>query len=134
MTMTAITTIRLGLAAFALAAAPILTPAPAFAHGSMKPQHGGMVQMSSEIMVELVKGPRGIDVYVSEEDEPIAATSFDAKLSVTAGGAKSDVVLKPQAGNKFSAPGARAAKGAKLVVTLVDKGDRAKTFATFLVK
>ena len=133
--MTARTAIRLGLAALALTAtAPLLTAAPAFAHGSLKPQHGGMVQMSGEIMVELVKAPKGIDVYVSEEDEPVAANRFDAKMSVTIGSAKSDAVLKPQAGNKFSAPGVKAPKGTKIVVTLVDKGDRARTFATFLVK
>jgi len=60
---------RTGLAALALAA----LPASAFAHGSMKPQHGGLVHMSGETLIELVTGPKGVDVYLSEEDEPVPA-------------------------------------------------------------
>lgn len=120
---------RTGLTALALAA----LPATAFAHGSMKPQHGGLVQMTGETMFELVAGPKGVDVYLSEEDEPIPAAGYTAKLTQTAGGAKTEAALKPAGGNKLSAPGFRAAKGAKIVVALVDKGG-AKTFATFQTK
>ena len=120
---------RMGLTALALAA----TPAMLHAHGSMKPQHGGMVQMTGETMFELVSGPKGVDVYLSEEDEPMAAAAFTAKLTQTAAGKKTDAVLKPAGGNKLSAPGFKPAKGAKLVVALVDKSG-AKTFATFQAK
>ena len=34
----------------------------AHAHGSMKPSHGGVVQMSGEIMVELVTKPRSLAI------------------------------------------------------------------------
>ena len=61
--------IRSGIAALALIAAPAMLQA----HGSMKPQHGGMVQMTGETVFELVAGPKGVDVYLSEEDEPLAA-------------------------------------------------------------
>lgn len=117
---------RAGIAALALAA----IPATAVAHGSMKPQHGGLVQMSGETMIELVSGPKGVDVYLSEEDEPVAAASYTAKLTQTAAGAKTEAVLKPAGGNKLIAAGFKAIKGAKMVVALVDKGG-AKIFATF---
>ncbi|BBF72150.1 MULTISPECIES: hypothetical protein [Sphingomonadaceae] len=117
------------LAAFALIAAPAML----HAHGSMKPQHGGMVQMTGETMIELVAGPKGVDVYLSEEDEPLAAASFTAKLTQTAAGTKTEAALKPAGGNKLSAGGFKAAKGAKLVVALVDKSG-AKSFATFQAK
>ncbi|WP_313803036.1 hypothetical protein [Sphingobium sp.] len=120
---------RAGLAALALAA----LPATAFAHGSMKPQHGGIVQMSGETLIELVSGPKGTDVYLSEEDEPVAATDYTAKLTQTLAGKKSEAALKPAGGNKLSAPGFKAAKGAKVVVALTDKGG-AKIFATFQTK
>ena len=120
---------RMGLTALALVAAPALL----HAHGSMKPQHGGMVQMTGETMFELVSGPKGVDVYLSEEDEPMAAAAFTAKLTQTAAGKKSEAILKPAGGNKLSAPGFKPAKGAKLVVALVDKSG-AKTFATFQAK
>lgn len=120
---------RSGVAALALMAAPTI----AHAHGSMKPQHGGLVQMSGETMIELVSGPKGVDVYLSEEDEPLAAAGFTAKLIQTAAGNKTEAVLKAAGGNKLSAPGFKAAKGAKLVVALVDKSG-AKIFATFQTK
>lgn len=120
---------RTAVAAVALAA----IPATAFAHGSMKPQHGGLVQMSGETMIELVSGPKGVDVYLSEEDEPVAAAGYTAKLTQTAAGAKTEAVLKPAGANKLTAAGFKAAKGAKLVVALVDKGG-AKIFATFQSK
>lgn len=120
---------RTGLAALALAA----LPATAFAHGSMKPQHGGLVQMSGETMIELVSGPKGVDVYLSEEDEPVAAAGYTAKLTQTAAGKKTEAALKAAGGNKLTAAGFKPARGAKLVVALVDKGG-AKIFATFQAK
>lgn len=121
--------IRSGIAALALIAAPAMLQA----HGSMKPQHGGMVQMTGETMFELVAGPKGVDVYLSEEDEPLAAVGYTAKLIQTVAGAKTEAVLTPAGGNRLSAPGFKAAKDAKLVVALIDKNG-AKTFATFQAK
>lgn len=118
------------LAGLMLVAAPVA----AEAHGSMKPSHGGIVTMSGEIMVELVRGPKGVDVYVTEEDEPIAASGLTAKITVTAGGAKKDTPLSPQSDNRLTAAGLKIPAGAKVVVSLVDKRDGAKTFATFTVK
>lgn len=120
---------RVGLTLAALIAAPAML----HAHGSMKPQHGGLVQMTGETMFELVTGPKGVDVYLSEEDEPIAAAGFTAKLVQTAGGAKTEAALKPAGGNKLTAAGFKATKGAKLVVMIVDKSG-AKTFASFQAK
>lgn len=121
--------LKAGLTALALIAAPAMLQA----HGSMKPLHGGMVQMTGETMFELVPGPKGVDLYLSEEDQPLVAANYTAKLTQTVAGKKTETLLKPAGGNKLSAPGFRAAKGAKLVVALVDKGG-AKTFATFQAK
>ncbi len=120
---------RTTLAAIALIAAPAML----HAHGSMKPQHGGLVHMTGETMFELVAGPKGVDVYLSEEDEPLAAAGFTATLTQTVAGAKTQAALKPAGGNKLSAVGFKAAKSAKLVVALVDKSGT-KSFATFQAK
>lgn len=120
---------RSGLAAFALLAAPAIV----HAHGSMKPQHGGMVQMTGETVFELVPTAKGVDVYLTEEDEPVAAASYTAKLTQTAAGRKTEAVLKAAGGNRLTAPGFKVAKGAKVVVALVDKGG-SKSFATFQAK
>lgn len=123
------TIFRAGMIALAMMA----TPAMLHAHGSMKPQHGGMVQMSGETMFELVTTPKGVDVYLSEEDEPLAAAGFTAKLTQTVAGQKTEAALKPAGGNKLTAAGFKPAKGAKLVVALIDKSG-AKSFATFQAK
>ena len=89
--------------------------------------------MSGETMVELVASPKGVDVYISEEDEPLPASAYTATLTQTASGQKSQAALKPAGGNKLSAPGFKAAKGAKIVVALVNKSG-AKVFTTFQTK
>lgn len=117
-----------------VAAALALAPAPALAHGSMKPSHGGVVQMSGEIMVELVTKATSLDIYVTEEDEPIPTSGFDGALIVTAAdGAKSRIALKPAVGNRFTSP-SRPPSGAKVVVSLTAKQGGAKTFTTFRMK
>ncbi|CDO34503.1 MULTISPECIES: hypothetical protein [Novosphingobium] len=122
-------------AASLLVAAPAaLIPGAAYAHGSMKPQHGGMVQMSGETLFELVKGAKGVDVYISEEDEPLPASDFSAKLIVTsASGAKSTSAMSAVKGNQFAAPGVKLQAGSKVVVSMVNKSSGAKTFASFKI-
>ncbi|WP_298283053.1 hypothetical protein [Novosphingobium sp.] len=118
------------LAGLSLAALPVV----AGAHGSTKPVHGGIVVMSGETVIEMVRAPKGVEIYLTEEDEPLAASGFDGKLIVTAGGAKQETALVPQAGNKLTAPGLKIPAGAKVVVSLTAKGSGAKTLASFAVK
>lgn len=121
--------LRTGLAAVALIAIPVAVEA----HGSMKPQHGGMVEMSGETVIELATTSKGVDVYLSEEDKPTPTAGFTAKLAQTVAGKRTEAILKPSGGNKLSAPGFKSARGAKLVVSIVDKSG-AKIFATFQTK
>lgn len=120
-------------AAFIVLAA--LTAQPLLAHGSMQPKHGGVVQMSGETMGELVVGPKGVDVYLSEEDEPLSAAAYDAKLILTPkAGAKTELPLKAVGGNRLSAAGAKIGAGTKVVVVLVEKGAGSRVFLTFPAK
>jgi len=118
------------LAGVSLAALPVV----AGAHGSTKPLHGGIVIMSGETVIEMVRAPKGVDIYLTEEDEPLAASGFAGKLIVTAGGAKTETALVPQPRNKLTAPGLKIPVGAKVVVSLTAKGSGAKTIASFSVK
>jgi len=116
-----------GLAALTLAAT-------ADAHGSMKPQHGGVVQMTGETLFELVTGPAGVALYVKEDDEDVVSAGMTAKLTVTTkAGAKSDVALTPAGGNKFEAKGVKIPAGAKVGVMLVNKTTQARSSATFTI-
>jgi hypothetical protein len=125
---------RTTLTALALLAAPLAVGGAAYAHGSMKPQHGGIVQMTGETLFELVNKPSGVELYVSEEDEPVASSSASAKLSIASGAAKREAPLTPAAGNKYVGSGVKIPGGSKVTVTLVNNATKAKTFATFTVK
>lgn len=131
------TTFRLAIlfaATILTAGVAVVVPGAAYAHGSMKPQHGGVVQMSGETLFELVREPQGVAVYISEEDEPLASSDYDARIIVTsAAGAKTTTPLVADTGNRFSAPALTLPAGAKVVVSLVDKGSGAKTFVTFTI-
>lgn len=110
----------------------VSVPVSAIAHGSMKPSHGGVVQISGETMVELAKTAKGVDIYVSEEDEPLPAANFSAALIITpTSGEKYRKSMTPLAGNKFTAPGVKLASGDKVVVALTEKASQAKVFVTF---
>jgi hypothetical protein len=126
---------KIGLTRAALAALLLTAALPAHAHGSMEPRHGGTVQMTGEIVFELVPTARGLSVYLTEEDEALAASKFTASVIVTApGGAKTRHALLAQRGNLFLAPGVRPAKGSKVVVSIIDKATDAKSFATFQIR
>jgi hypothetical protein len=118
-----------------IAVAALGLPAASFAHGSMKPQHGGIVQMTGETLVELVPGPAGVALYVKEDDEEVESSGVTVKLTVTtAAGAKSDVQMTPAGGNRFEAKGVKVPAGSKVGVMVVNKATQARSSVTFAIK
>jgi hypothetical protein len=116
-----------GLAALALSAS-------AHAHGSMKPDHGGVVQMTGETRFELVNAPAGVAVYVKEEDEALASADMTARLTITTkAGESSSVEMTPAAGNKFEARGLNLSPGSKVGVMLINKATQARASTTFTI-
>jgi len=116
-----------GLAALALATS-------ADAHGSMKPDHGGVVQMTGETRFELVNAPAGVALYIKEEDEALASAGMTARLTITTkAGKSSSVEMTPAAGNKFEARGLKLAPGSKVGVMLVNKATQARASTTFTI-
>jgi hypothetical protein len=103
------------------------------AHGNTKPLHGGIMQIVGETSFELVAKPDGAEVYVVDDGEDISSAEMTAKLTVDAGGAKSEAVLQPAGGNKFEAKGVKLPSGAKVAVQLVAP-DQTKTTARFTIK
>ena len=116
-----------------IALAPLAFNA-AYAHGSTKPQHGGVVQLVGETSVELVTSDAGAEVYVIYDGEDVASEGMSGKLSVDNGGAKSEAALQPAGGNKLEAKGVKVPSGSKVAVTLIDKQTAAKTTARFTIK
>ncbi|WP_419815878.1 hypothetical protein [Glacieibacterium sp.] len=117
-----------------IALAALLVAQPVLAHGNMKPEHGGQVQMNGETLFELATTPAGTMLYVSEDDEPVTATAMTAKLSITSGTAKQEVAMTPAAGNSFVAKGLKLAKGAKVGVMVIDGTTKARSSTIFTIK
>jgi hypothetical protein len=117
-----------------LAALAPLALSSAYAHGSTKPKHGGVVQLVGETSVELVTSDAGAEVYVIYDGEDVASEGMSGKLSVDNAGAKSEAALEPAGGNKLEAKGVKIASGSKVAVTLTDKQTAAKTTARFTIK
>lgn len=113
----------------AVAATLAFAPAAVFAHGNMKPQHGGVVKMSGETVFELVVKPAAVELYVSEDDEAVAPADATASLVVTAGGKETSVPLAAGKGNAFVAS-QKLPKGASVGVVVKYKNGT-KTFTTF---
>ncbi|WP_156840619.1 hypothetical protein [Novosphingobium aquimarinum] len=125
--------IRKGLLFAAAAASFVVLSAPAAAHGSMEPSHGGVTTMTGETLVEFVQTPEGGDFYISEEDLPLNASDYSGTVTVTAGDEKTSTPLVAEAGNKLSATGLEAPAGSKVVVAITPTSGGPKTFATFAV-
>lgn len=117
-----------------LAFAAVCLSSAAFAHGVTKPQHGGVVQMNGETLFELVSAPAGVSLYLIDEDEPVNAAGMTAKLSVTAGGKKTEVAMVPAKGNQFFAKGLKLPKGANVGVMVIDKTSSARYGTNFTIK
>jgi len=109
-------------------------PAAALAHGTTKPQHGGVVQMNGETLFELVRAPAGVTLYVIDEDEPVEASSMTARLSVAVGGQRRDIAMVPGKGNQFFAKGLSLPKGASVGVLVINRASQARYGTTFTIK
>jgi hypothetical protein len=132
--MTTRSVLRSFLVTGALLMAPLVAGGQALAHGSMKPQHGGQVALAGEVVVELVQTPRAVSIYLTDEDEPLAASDYTGKLVVNAGAKKRDVALKAGAGNRLDAAGLKVTRGTKIMVSLVTKSNQARSMASFTAK
>ncbi|MFY7836603.1 MAG: hypothetical protein ACOVQ0_10020 [Novosphingobium sp.] len=117
-----------------LALALTATATAVLAHGSDKPRHGGVTQVSGEMVIELVRSADGLDVYVVEEDQPVPAAGLDGRVTVIAAGAKQVTPLVSAEDNHLRAPGLAVSGGGKVIVALTVKATGAKAFGTFDVQ
>ncbi len=95
-----------------------LTLNTAMAHGAPKPQHGGVVQVASDIGFELVVLADGALIYLIDHDEPMSSAGIIGKLTVLNGASKTEAELKAAGDNKLEAKGIKIGSGAKVVASL----------------
>jgi hypothetical protein len=118
-------TLRAALAA-AFAAAALGAAGPAAAHGEHgKPMYGGVVAEAGAFQGELVNGPKGAVLYVTDHGQPVPTAGASAKLVVLAGAQRSELELAPAGDNRMAAPDGRTlAAGSKAVATVKLKDGR----------
>jgi hypothetical protein len=109
-------------------AASLIAPAAALAHEDHgKPQHGGIVAEAAHYQAELVARPDRLTLYITEHGTPLPTAGGSAKVTLLAGGQKSEVALAPAGDNRFEAKGSFNLGGAKAVANLNVPGKPAKT-------
>jgi len=117
----------------ALGVSALTFNASVHAHGSSRPEHGGVVQTTGETLLELVVRPDGVALYIKDDDDEVASTGMTARLTIVNKGAKTEVPMQAAAGNKFEAKGLQILGGSKINVLVVNKSTQAKVGATFSV-
>ncbi len=92
-------------------------------HG--KPRHGGIIAEAGTFQGELVAGPRGPTLYVTDHGQPVPTAGGSGKLVVLAGGQRSDLALSPAGDNRLApVQSMPLPKGARAVATVTLKDGR----------
>lgn len=109
-------------------AATFIAPSPAIAHEDHgKPQFGGVVAEAGHYQAELVARSDSLTIHVTEHGTPMPTAGGSAKVTLLAGGKKTEVALTPAGNNRFEAKGTFDLKGAKAVAALKVPGNPPKT-------
>lgn len=94
-------------------------------HG--KPRFGGVVAEAGHYQAELVARSDTLTIHVTEHGTPLSTAAGSARLTLLAGGKKTEVALAPAGNNRFEARGTFDLKGAKVVAALNIPGKPPKT-------
>ena len=109
-------------------AANFIAPSPALAHEDHgKPQFGGVVAEAGHYQAELVARSDSLTIHVTEHGTPVPTAGGSAKVTLLAGGKKTEVALTPAGNNRFEAKGTFDLKGTKAVAALKVPGNPPKT-------
>ncbi len=102
------------LVALALAASVSHT----WAHGGHKPQHGGVVQVASDLQFELVRAEQGVVIHVTDHGKPKSTANASGKLTVLNKGTKTESALTAADGNTLKADIGKLQPGSKVVAAI----------------
>lgn len=112
----------------------LLTFNLAYAHSNARPMYGGMVETVGDTSFELVVNDDGVDLYILEEGIEISTTGKTAKVIINDNGTRSEFMLEPVGGNRFSAKGATIPSGAAVSVMLTNQEPYSKIGVKFIIE
>ncbi len=109
------------VATIIIAVLPAFSALQVHAHGITEPQHGGIVKVTGDVSLELVKGDGLVLIYILD-DEPWDTAGMGGKLKVETAEGKNEYPLTPIAGSGLKAEGVTLEPGAK-VLAIITKAD-----------
>jgi hypothetical protein len=114
-----------------VAAVALLGASTAWAHGDPVPQRGGILQVLDELDFELVVKADKIDLYTSDDNEPVPSELMSGTLTIMSDSGKSKVTLESAGINRLRATEVTAASGSRVIaiVAMPDGKSLAITFA-----
>jgi hypothetical protein len=71
------------------------------AHGSIEPEHGGVVKQSHDMVFELVREEKSVSLYVRDHGQAYPTKELDADIVVLANKEKSEASFISTGGNKM---------------------------------
>ncbi len=102
-----------------------------FAHGDLKPAHGGQIIEGKVLTVELSAQPESVKVYLNAHENKVDTTHASGEVVLLNGGRKQVIPLSPSGDNSLSGEGVTLEKNAKAIVkvSVPDFGEEQVRFA-----
>lgn len=100
----------------------LLLAGTAFAHGDLKPAHGGHIQEGSRTTVELVVDAAATRVFLSDHGKTVPSAGASGEVILLDGGHKTTVPLTAASDNVLTGPGTTVRAGAKAIVRVTPAG------------
>lgn len=113
-----ITVLVLGISVLGISA---LTLDSAWAHGGVKPKHGGVVQATGDLSFELTTSNNGVTIHVEDHGKPLDTAGMTGKLTVLNGSERTEAALKPAGENRLEANGVKVGSGTRAVAALTSR-------------
>lgn len=102
---------------FAWIFAVALIPA-AYAHGDLKPAHGGQIAEGKAVTVEVTIDPSMTMAFLSDHGKNVDSTGTSGEVTLLNGSIKSSIKLSPSGGNSLMGAGAKLSPGAKAIIKI----------------
>jgi hypothetical protein len=116
---------------FLVSIVAVLGASLALAHGDAVAQRGGILQVMGELDFELVVKADKIDLYTSDDEQPVPSEQMSGMLTIMSDAGSSKVELVAAGINRLRATDATAESGSRVVaiVTMPDGKSLAVQFA-----
>ena len=88
----------------------------------------------NDVHYELVVKPDSAELYVQDHGKPVPTAGMRGKLTVLAGGVKSDAELTPSGGNRLTAARVTIVPGAKVIAALTAADGKTTASLRYTIK